>query len=334
MIDKILFLLPEGSLNDATEYYINILQVGFEKSGSIVYRSSTLKDVRKYDKVLTIEAKWFFIAKLINPKANIMNWFQGVVAEEAYLTSNSKIRKELWHFFESFTLRYSKFNIYVSNEMKSYFETRYVVGSKKYFVMPCFNKELKIELINKVKYKTPSFVYAGSLAKWQCVEKTLELYSLIEKSLINSSITLLTKETKLAEVLVKKYKIKNYVIKYVSLDELDLELSKYKYGFILRDDHIVNNVATPTKMNSYLSVGVIPIFSNVIVDFNEKLNMNSFIRLDSKFNCKIWCEQILSFDNNDYLDQYENLIFDLKNIFSTYYNKKKYLDLLSIDLRG
>lgn len=322
MNNKILFLLPSGSLNDATEYYIDILETSFLKANYIVERSSILKVARSYRYILTIEAKWFFLAKVFNPKAIIINWFQGVVAEEAYMATNSIFRKKLWHFFESFTLRYSKLNIYVSERMRQYFEENYTISNVNYFIMPCFNKKLNLSLINKKKYETPSFVYAGSLAKWQCVEKTLELYSKVEKELDNATVTLLTKEKNYALELIKKYNIKNYDIKYVELRDLDVELSKYKYGFLLRENHIVNNVATPTKMNTYLSAGVIPIYSNVICDFNKNFkNYSDFIELKYEDTIEDWLDEIIFFEKNNKLT---NFFKDSCMIFEEYYNEKFY----------
>ncbi|MFH4294131.1 hypothetical protein WAJ58_23570, partial [Acinetobacter baumannii] len=66
-------------------------------------------------------------------------------------------------------------------------------------------------------------------------------------------------------------------IKYVSLENLDTELLKYKYGFLIRENHIVNNVATPTKMNSYLANGIIPIYLSFIDHFKVNFNEYDFI---------------------------------------------------------
>lgn len=325
MHNSILFFLPQGTLNDATEYYVEILQNSFEKAGYKVCRSDSLTDVRKFKKVLTIEAKWFFFIKIMNPSASIMNWFQGVVAEEAYLTTNSIFRKKLWNFFEAFTLRYSELNIFVSEEMRLYFEKNYNIKSKKYFIMPCFNKELNLDLVNKEKYLTPSFVYAGSLAKWQCIEQTLELYSILEQKLSNASITLLTKEKEYALELIHKYKIKNFNISYVSLNNLDLELAKYKYGFILREDHIVNHVATPTKMNTYLSVGIIPIYSSSLKSFNKLSKKTlSFIELNSNdINSNV--ARIVQYEIDNMLNQ-KVFFDDIRDIFDCYYCKDKYVN--------
>lgn len=328
MSNKILFLLSDGSLNDATQYYVQIIHEAFEKAGYVVSYSNKLFDAKKYQEILTIEAKWFFYAKLVNPSASIINWFQGVVAEEAYLTTNSIFRKKLWQFFEGFTLRYSELNIYVSNQMKLYFEKSYNVKSKKYFVMPCFNKELNLNLVDNNKYLTPTFVYAGSLAKWQCIEQTLELYALLEKELPDASISLLTKEKDYALDLINKYNIQNYNVSYVSLKDLDLELAKYKYGFLLREDHIVNNVATPTKMNSYLSVGIIPIYSDTIFDFNENLKkFKNLIQLNNDGDLDFWVEKIKKFENEKKINNNE-MIDNLKNLFLNYYDKESYINKL------
>lgn len=44
-------------------------------------------------------------------------------------------------------------------------------------------------------------------------------------------------------------------------------LADVKFGFVLRNDVPVNRVATPTKLSSYLSAGVIPVFSKYLKDF-------------------------------------------------------------------
>ncbi|WP_180138624.1 hypothetical protein [Acinetobacter sp. YH12043] len=329
MSNSVLFFLPDGSVNDATEYYIDILQNAFEISGYNVYKSSKIRDLKRYDNILTIEAKWFFFVKIINPKAIAFNWFQGVVAEEAYMTTKSLWRKTLWKFFEKFTLSRSKVNIYVSLKMKDYFDTTYNIKSENYFIMPCFNKEIQLGLINdESKYLQPNFVYAGSLAKWQCIEDMLALYSFLEKNIKNSKITLLTKEREFALELLRKFNIKNYDIKYVSLQDLDFELAKHKYGFLLRSDHIVNNVSTPTKMNSYLSVGLIPIYSDVVSDYKLYFNeYNFFIKHNIDESPEILLSKILKIENSSHVAL--SLKSDINQVFEKYYNRESYVFKLS-----
>ena len=163
------------------------------------------------------------------------------------------------------------------------------------------------------------------MATWQCVDKTLELYSLIERVLPNASLTLLTKEKELAETMVNNYKIKNYSIKYVSLENLDTELLKYKYGFLIRENHIVNNVATPTKMNSYLASGIIPIYSTFIEDF--KVNFSEYDFIVAKEQPQDVLNDIVNFEKYGF--NREIFFINLREIFDTYYNRKKYAEELS-----
>ncbi|XDK02169.1 hypothetical protein ABUP58_00905 [Acinetobacter baumannii] len=59
MKQKILFYLPEGSINDATKYYIEILESSFSDFFEVVIVKS-LKEQSNVKYILTIEAKHFF----------------------------------------------------------------------------------------------------------------------------------------------------------------------------------------------------------------------------------------------------------------------------------
>lgn len=83
--NRVVFYLPDNSVNDATEFYIDTIKKGFEKAGFSVVVKSEIKNISRNDSyILTIEAKHFFILKLKFPSSRIVNWFQGVVAEEAF----------------------------------------------------------------------------------------------------------------------------------------------------------------------------------------------------------------------------------------------------------
>lgn len=324
--NKVLFFCPKNTMNEATEYYVDILKEAFLKLGYEVFQSNNLKDTKSFKNIFVMSAKWCFLVKLVNPKTKIITWFQGLGGEEALLTRNSKRDKAIWSVLEKFAMKFSSFNIYVSDEMRSYYLERYRITDNNYFIMPCFNKELnKSAFFYPKKYDIPSFVYAGGLDKWQCIEQTLELYKKIEEKVPQASITLLTKEKQKASELIERYNIKNSTIKFVSLDMLNEELERYKYGFLIRDDHIVNNVATPTKMNSYLANGLIPIYTNVIKDFNANFDRNNFILLDHKASIDNWSEQIVSSEINTVVDieDYRN---ELSMLFSKYYSRRFYID--------
>lgn len=329
---KVLFFCPRKTMNEATEYYVDILKEALKKSGYEVCQSADFKDTKSFENVFVMSAKWCFLVKMINPRTNIITWFQGLGGEEALLTRNSKRDKAIWSVLERFAMNFSSVNIYVSNTMRNYYLEKYKKIDNSYFIMPCFNKELNTNAFYyPEKYNTPSFVYAGGLDKWQCIEQTLELYKKIEDSIPQASITLLTKERQKALYLIEKYNIKNSTIKFVSLNMLNEELEKYKYGFLIRNDHIVNNVSTPTKMNSYLANGIIPIYTNVIKDFKYNFNKKSFILLDTKDSVDDWCERICSIETKNIID-IEDYRSEISALFSTYYSRSFYIDKIANSL--
>ncbi len=137
--------------------------------------------------------------------------------------------------------------------------------------MPCFN-ELKIteSAFTQSKYDSNTFAYVGSLHEWQCFEDTLRLYSMIEEQSSNNvRLFVYTFQKEKAKEMISRYKIKNCVVDYVDKDELSERLKSVKYGFVLRKDCTVNNVATPTKFSNYLSNGIIPIYSSALKSFAE-----------------------------------------------------------------
>ena len=331
MNKEIVFFLPKQTMNEATIYYVDIVKEAFIKSGYTILQAEKISELRQHRKIFVMSAKWCFLVKLYSPRAKIVTWFQGLGAEEALMTKNSILRKRLWNCVEYFAMKFSWLNIYVSERMHKYYMDTYNIYDKNFFIMPCFNKKLNINAFNvSGKYTCPSFVYAGGLDKWQCIEETLELYSLIEKENSNASLTILTREQEKAHLLVKNYGIKNYKISFVSLENLDDELKKYKYGFLIRQNHIVNNVSTPTKMNSYLANGVIPIYTDVICDFNKNFRAcTSFIKLGSGKTVADWGKDFILYENSAELIDSCCLIREVSNIFLEYYNEVDYIDFLA-----
>ncbi|MNL07568.1 hypothetical protein D3C87_1282490 [compost metagenome] len=92
---------------------------------------------------------------------------------------------------------------------------------------------------------------------------------------------------------------KNILIDSVTPNELDKYYKKAHYGFVLRDDVDVNNVACPTKIIEYLAYGMTCItLSNKIGDFYElgfefinidKLKTEKLKEIKSFKNHKIYC---------------------------------------------
>lgn len=326
MKKAILYCDPR-SLNDATNYYVGIIRRTLEQSGyewSVVHKLSQIKEV---DLILTITERYFLLSKLRFSKVKTIYWAQGVSAEEAKIYINSvtsRLRYYFRRFAEPIAIKKSDILFCVSDRMVEYYNDAYGHFDRaKVIVMPCYNLPLSCCSDTK-RYKTPSFVYAGNDSSWQCIDTMLEVYSYIESRMPNARLTIFTanKETFLPKI--KELGIKSFDIKYVPVSELQEEIKKFKYGFVLRDNHIINQVATPTKMNSYLASLLIPIFSDGVDDFKRNINLNEFtLMAKCPLNVEEIGKMIIEFESMDH--QYDKYPKTVQDVFRNHFDDNKYI---------
>lgn len=317
--------VEKQEINDATSFYIDIIKDSIKLLGEDFKEVQSANDINRNDIVIVITIKTFFLTWMRNPRQKILIWFQGILPEENLMmfTGMKKYVKYAYNrLLERLALSYCAKAFFVSEAMNKHYKKVYSYNGDKHFIMPCFNQELEEQYFNDQKYLQPTFVYAGNLAQWQCVDKTLELFSKIKKEIPNARITLLTKEKEKANNLAKQYGITDIEVKYIPYTELNKEMSRHKYGFLIREDTAVNNVATPTKMNSYMACGVIPIFSDVIGDFKERLkDVKHKITVSTLDNC---IEDIKTIENETL--RASEILNEYRNVFNAYYSRTNYIE--------
>lgn len=325
------FYLPKDQINDATAYYIDLIKSAFLDSDfkvSTFYKNNF--KIKNSDYIVVVSSLDFVNVYRRNRKAKIIMWFQGLTPEESKMlrgnSLSSKIRLPIYNWMERITVNNSYFNFFVSDRMQRHYNEKYTYDGSNFLIIPCYNKGLKREYFtSKIKPKS-SFVYAGGIFPWQCFRETASIFREIEEKNPNALLTVLTKDQEKAEKVIKAEGIKNYKIKYVSLEEVMSELGKHKYGFLLREDSIVNNCATPTKMNTYLSAGLMPIHTYAVHSFNEHLNLDGFEIKGNLENEKTkLAEEILLHDNIqiDYNSYYEVCHSNFKGYFDDKYHIEK-----------
>ena len=330
-----LYYCEKSSLNDATNCYVGIIEKALADKNLTLVKTQDLSELADADIVMTITVKAFFKAKCKNRKAMTIFWSQGVAAEEAIMNEKTihNYYRYMCRFALSFVaLHFADVIFLVSEEMRKHYRSMYLCHLNNTIIMPCYNLPPST-YFNLDQYNTPTFVYAGNAAAWQGVDLMLDVYALVEYELPNARLMLLSRNEKEFKEKIAARGIKNYGIKYVSMDELQDELHQYKYGFILRDNHIVKRFATPTKMNSYLSNYLIPIFSNTVDDFNRHIELGEFtIKAQYPLDARSIAKQIIDFENvsNDF-SKYKSYV---DRIFESHYNDEIYLGIIDSKIKN
>ena len=325
------FYLPKGQINDATAFYIDLIKNAFLDSD---FKVSTFNkndfEINDSDYIIVVSCWDFLSVYRKNRKAKIIIWFQGLLPEENKMlmggSLNQKLRFPIYNWMEKKAIKKSYFNFFVSDRMRTHFSEKYDYNNDNFLIIPCYNKNLNKEYFSSNIKPKSSFVYAGGIFPWQCFTETAAIYKEIEKNNSNAFLTVLTRDREKAEEVIKSEGIKNYKINYVSLEEVMGELGKHKYGFLLREDNIVNNCATPTKMNTYLSAGLMPIHTNAVHSFNEHINLDGYeIKGNLEYEKAKLAEEILLHDDIqiDYDAYYDVCDSNFKEYFDDTYHIKK-----------
>jgi len=192
----------------------------------------------------------------------------GCVVEELIYYEQEKKIVDKFQKFENEFFPKVKALISVSNNMIDFYKNKYPNINTKFINLPIFNRfKINDNIINSKK--NINIIYSGGSQKWQNVDIMIDSISKIAN---NYKVTLLTPDISVFSEKLKKYKnlLEKIEIKTVPSNLLYQEYEKADYGYILRDDIIVNKVACPTKIIEYLNYGIIPIvLQPEIGDFNN-----------------------------------------------------------------
>ena len=312
-----------------TDEYLNLIGKALKEAGvSVEYTDNYNDALSKNKHEIIVVARTVEAYKLITRGyTRVIVWFQGIEPEESYMSHHSRMRYFVLSHMEKKILKRGSFFIFVSEEMMRHYEKKYrmKIEQKKSYIMPCQNTEFHPESFKHVeKYKRNIFVYTGSMAVWQKFEDTVKAYKMVEtKGIDHCELWVFTSEKDEAKRILEKYGVKKYKIDYVSNNELAIALSDAKYGFIIREDNLVNRVATPTKISTYLSCGLIPIYSSCLKDFSSiATNMAYKICYDKSF-----IEEVTHFSRKEIKN--EDVFDEFYRIFDTYYNVEKHKNALA-----
>lgn len=144
-----------------------------------------------------------------------------------------------------------------------------MVPGKHFFDKKVYRNEIRKKL--NIQSNDLVFVYCGQNQKWQMSEETIQIYKKIEQKTINAKLLILTNAVDEFNEIINKYEIKNSIILQVPYSDVPKYLDACDFGFCLRNDSIINLVASPTKVLEYVSRNVMPILTEYVGDFSRDL---------------------------------------------------------------
>ena len=189
----------------------------------------------------------------------------GVVPEENAFIGQS-LKAAVYRWLEQRAMRRLNRFVSVSLGMVDHFISKYpFLDREKFSLLPMVRgaespydpalEKVQRSLLD-LPFNVPVAIYAGNTQKWQNVDMMLDLIASCGERM--RFIVLSSAVEDFHHRLLERG-IKDVIVRHVTQDEIHKYYCVASYGFLLRDDTVVNNVANPTKLVEYLKYGIVPV---------------------------------------------------------------------------
>ena len=240
----------------------------------------TIYRILSQSKLVYIHSAYNAIKLLIFPVRGYRVFdVHGIVPEE--LAQEKKwLHSLLYSIVEAVMIKKSDALIFVSNSMAGHFKRKYskIIRSEQ-LVIPILPRveESSKELVLKATRDPRSVIYAGGTQVWQNINKMTN--AALRQPTFSYTFLSSSPEQFLSQF--KDQAPAHLSCRSVPADEVKKFYLAHQYGFILRNQDLVNAVACPTKLVEYLAWGVIPItITDNIGDFDgsniSSVNLRDF----------------------------------------------------------
>jgi hypothetical protein len=236
--------------------------------------------------------------------------FHGAMPEElAY--AHKYFASIYYSFIEKKAAKKVKFIIFVTEVMASHFVKKYPKSKSVIQVYPIIAKNSLVDKKTDINFLKASikepvvFVYSGNDQKWQNIPTMINFIKKHDRENY-IYIFLSGKMEYFINIINTEFReIKHrFIVDSVLPEELYKFYTIAHYGFLIRDDHLLNRVACPTKMIEYLFYGITPIvklkqigdFANYdLIEINDK-KINFYPHKSNK-NKQLAMEIMKKYDN-------------------------------------
>lgn len=249
-------------------------------------------------------------------KKKVVLDIHGVVPEEQQMMGNDKLAKK-YNAIERKCFKRLAVAIHVTEAMQHHYKKKYpfykgqhvIYGICPSNLKPDTSKDHGEELRETLHIGKHDIViiYSGGMHAWQNIDEMLSLIKDNQHPNFKYIILSGEKDAFMAKIAGYDIDVSKIIVDCVTPAELSKYYAIANYGFVLRDNDIVNKVACPTKLIEYLFYGIIPIVkSPEIGDFlqygyeyvaGEQMNI-SLICTKSETNSKIARELLHVYNNS------------------------------------
>ena len=198
--------------------------------------------------------------------SRIVTDMHGTVPEE--IRSNGLTwSSRLMSIVERIVVRRSAALVVVTDAMRHHFSKKYnLKKDSPIYIVPIVPLEASSER-DSVR-NSQLVIYAGGLQMWQRVDRMLDA---VERARDRFHYLFLTGDPETLRRELGRRHISNVSVDSVPRAKIFEHYAHASFGFILREDTLVNRVACPTKLSEYLWHGVIPIVEQPYIgDFAER----------------------------------------------------------------
>ena len=275
------------------------------------------------------------LLRLISPKTKIITDFHSVQPEEM-IYNDPNMPKSLYEYYEKQDRQACKISeciICQSDEMKQHLISKYNADGNKIAVFKCgvntkhFNiksKEEKVALRRGlgIAEKDVVFVYAGGITKWQKIEESLKLFKEYNAHNPNSKFLILTRDNDKLNIILNDEEWstirKSVIATSAPYEKVSNYLNVADIAFLIRDNVVLNAVASPTKLAEYLACGLPVITSQVARKWVKPEIEDSLVFCDEVSDISKEIDKVLMTRNQEAIRQYAinnlSVEIDEKNI--------------------
>ncbi|WP_413706960.1 hypothetical protein [Ralstonia sp. Ralssp110] len=230
---------------------------------------------------LIVAAEWVYVHSVFNVlfalpayllKKQIVTDVHGVVPEETR-AQGKPVRAVIRSICERLAAYKSTVLVCVTQRMADHLSKKYP-GSSQQLILPIFDMGMVQdkwgEFVAPVKSRA-TIIYAGGLQVWQ----NIDLMLCFASDNPEYEYIFLTPNPDALRLKAENYGGIDADFSTCPHQQIGEYYRRVEFGFLLRDDNVINNVACPTKAVEYMAHGVIPVVLN--------MNIGDFSRLGASF---------------------------------------------------